>query len=600
MLITNFNSLKQLQLKGLLINNRDKTIAFSLLAHCQKQLKSFGLLLTLSCFSISALAQSYYLHPTLGDDSNKGTSAEKPWKSLKQARQQKLVAGDKLLLASGQIFKGTLVYKKLQGKKDHPIVISTYASDEKSKKQRAIIDAAGELNGIHIQDSNFVNISNLTIQANAGGIPDYDKKKLKQAWDKAKNKAPMRIGVLIEAKSKNTYQGIHLNNLFVKDVFYNPPGTSRSKAEVKSANGTQAYGWGIRFISQGKARMGNLSVTNSRVMNVSHTGIKFTGKTEQVYVKNNIVYKTGGPGMQVSGMKNALFSHNKVDSSGCNDDSRKWGRGSGMWTWGSSNIVIEHNQFTNANGPGDSAGIHIDYNCSDITVQYNLSAYNAGGFCEILGNNYHNTYRYNISINDGYRVKGENNAFQEGKLFWLSGFQGKKKPRKGPFNSYFYNNTMYVNDEIVAKMAIDRMSKGALITNNIFHIIGDSKEVMGDQYKPAKKGENRLKNIVFKNNLFLKADNWPKSIKVQDSAPLFGDAKFVNAGGTKLSDYMPTNAALIQNKGIDIEKIPNDKKGLRVGLKVSHDILGNEIIGKPDMGAIEMPIKKSFTAQDIN
>ncbi|WP_440875943.1 right-handed parallel beta-helix repeat-containing protein [Thalassotalea sp. PLHSN55] len=549
-----------------------------------------SLALALALTSSAVFSADYYVHPTLGSDDNDGLSMNKPWKSLAKAKKQKLVAGDNLLLAQGQTFLGSLNYKKLKGTKDKPITITSYAPDNASNTKRAHINAAGQLYGIHLLDSSFVNVKNLSISANAGGIPDWVKEEVKksQKWKGKKKFSPMRIGVYVESRGNETYSDIHLNNLLIKDVYYNKAGVSRSKKEVKSANGTQSYGWGIRFISRNKSQLANLSVTNSQITDVSHTGIKFTGKTQNVYVNKNIVFNVGGPGIQVSNMSNGLFSNNKVDSSGSNDDSRKWGRGSGMWTWSSSNILIEHNQFTNANGPGDSAGFHIDYNCDNIVVQYNLSANNAGGFCEILGNNYNNAYRYNISINDGYRVKGENNAFQEGKLFWLSGYQGDKKPRKGPFNSYFYNNTMYVSSEIVAKVAIDRMTKGALITNNIFHIMGDSKEVLGDQYNPAKKGKSKVKNMVFENNLFLKESNWPATIKVQDSAPLFGNADFVNPGGVKLADYTPQNKALVEDKGVEIKTLPKDKVGLNVGLKVTHDILGNKIIGKPDMGAIEI------------
>ena len=134
--------------------------------------------------------------------------------------------------------------------------------------------------------------------------------------------------------------------------------------------------------------------------------------------------------MQMSGVKSGLVKGNYINGSGSNNDSRKWGRGSGLWTWGTTNEVIENNSFLNANGPGDSAGCHIDFNCSDVVVQYNLSVNNAGGFCEILGNNYNCAYRYNISVNDGYRVKGQNGAFQEGKIYWLSGYVGNKQQPK--------------------------------------------------------------------------------------------------------------------------------------------------------------------------
>jgi hypothetical protein len=219
-------------------------------------------------------------------------------------------------------------------------------------------------------------------------------------------------------------------------------------------------------------------------------------------------------------------------------------------------------------------------------MQYNLSVNNAGGFCEILGNNYNCAYRYNVSINDGWRVKKVDGAFQEGKIFWLSGYCSNGP--KGPFNSYFYNNTIYVKKEIVAKVAVARTSAGICVTNNIFVIEGNSSEVQGDQYVPDKKGKVAVKDVFFENNLYLNENNWPTSILIKDNSPVYGNPGFVNAGGLKLTDYIPTNIDLIKDKGIEIPKIPGDSIGLVLGLKVERDILGNKITGKPDMGAIEI------------
>ena len=290
----------------------------------------------------------------------------------------------------------------------------------------------------------------------------------------------MRCGVLVKTSKEGNYEHIYLKNLDIKDIFYENKNFTRSLKETKSANGTQNYGWGIRFINNTKnTLLSDVKIESCTVTNVSHTGIKLTSRIKKYgiidfIISDTKVTETGGPGIQMSGVKNGHIFNNIVDKSGSTDDSRKWGRGSGLWTWGSSNILIEKNRFTNANGPGDSAGAHIDFNCKNIVLQYNFSANNAGGFCEILGNNYNCAYRYNISVNDGFRVKGENNAFQEGKIFWLSGYIGKGK-RKGPFNSYFYNNTIYVKESIQVKMALAKEAKGILIANNIFHIEGNSK-----------------------------------------------------------------------------------------------------------------------------
>ena len=292
--------------------------------------------------------------------------------------------------------------------------------------------------------------------------------------------------------------------------------------------------------------------------------------------------------MQMSGVVRGHVARNYVSRSGSPDDSRKWGRGSGLWTWGSADILIEKNQFLHANGPGDSAGCHIDFNCENIVVQYNYSAHNAGGFCEILGNNYNCAYRYNISFNDGHRVKGKNGAFQEGKTFWLSGFAGKKKKRTGPFNSYFYNNTIIVGKDIVSKMAIDRAAKGILIMNNIFYIQGKSQLVLGDQYRPATEGASAIEEVVFKNNLYLQPDNWPKDIMIQDEEPIIGDVGFSWSEELDFYAYLPKHSAMVKDKGLEISRIPLDKIGLTIGLKVQYDFLGRKIVGKPDLGAIEV------------
>ena len=537
------------------------------------------LLFNISC----SYAETYYVDSLKGKDTNNGLQPSTAIKTLRKASQLKLNAGDKLLLSNEHEFNGSLAFKNIFGEKNNPIVISSYPNKSKAK-----INAAGYLYGIHIQNSSFVNISDIAIKANAGGVPSWVNKQLANKHNKSNT--PMRIGIFIESQQQGDFQEIHINNIAISDVFYPAANVSRSTTETRSANGTMSYGWGIRFIARKHTTLSNISVSNSSINNVGHTGIKFTGHNKGITgakLFNNQVSHTGGPGMQMSGVVKGHVSKNVVNYSGSRDDKRKWGRGSGMWTWGSSNILVEHNQFLNASGPGDSAGFHIDFNCDNVVVQYNLSMNNAGGFAEILGNNYNNAYRYNISINDGYRVKSKNNAFQEGKTFWLSGYQGDKA-RKGPFNSYFYNNTIYVESDIIAKIAVAKTTKGALIANNIFYIKGESQLVKGDQYKPEKSGESHIENIIFTNNLFLKAENWPSDVLIQDKLPIIGDAQFVNAGGKSITDYRPTNTPLIKNKGIIIKPIPYDDIGLDIGLTVYKDILGNKITGKPDMGAIEI------------
>ncbi len=538
------------------------------------------LVVLLMILCLKSTAETYYVNVNTGNDNMSGTVPKTAFRSLAKLSSLKLLSGDSIMLASGSIFRGMLELNNVHGNLLKPIVIASYQSDNVGKDQKSEIDANGYMNGILLENCSFIEIENIKITAN-GGLSQSDEKLKKQ----------MRCGVLVKVSKSGNYNHIKLNGLQIEDVFFEDKGFRRGAKEVKTANGSQNYGWGIRFINNAEeAILEDIIIENCVVKSVSHTGIKLTGSKygiRNIQIINNKVIETGGPGIQMSGVEYALVRNNHVNKSGSNNDSRKWGRGSGLWTWGSNHVLIEKNYFLNANGPGDSAGAHIDYNCKNIVLQYNFSANNAGGFCEILGNNYNCSYRYNISVNDGYRVKGENGAFQEGKIFWLSGYNGKRK-RKGPFNSYFYNNTIYVKKGIQAKIAIDKAASGVLIANNIFCFEGKTSAVLGDQYNPEKEGIAQMKNVVFSNNLYLNKRNWPKQIPIKDDKAIYGRPNFARAGGDQMIDYLPANAKRIKNMGIEIDKIKGDTIGLTLGLKVNHDILGNEIIGAPDLGAIEL------------
>jgi hypothetical protein len=70
----------------------------------------------------------------------------------------------------------------------------------------------------------------------------------------------------------------------------------------------------------------------------------------------------------------------------------------------------------------------------------------------------------------------------------LSGYVWKNNPRTRTFKTYIYNNTIYTKATIVSKIAVDEVSNGVLVVNNIFHVEGDSQLVLGDQYQPDERG----------------------------------------------------------------------------------------------------------------
>ena len=518
----------------------------------------------------------FFVDSINGNDNNSGSKNE-PFYSLEKINDTKLTDGSSIFLANGSMFKGSI---NLINNKD--ITITNYIGRSESN-DKPIIDANGLLSGILIENSSGINISNIHITGNGGNESANPHKLIK---------TDLRAGVLYIVSDNLIHKNLTIDNVDLKNIFFQDEGFERNPKEVKTPNGTQSYGWGIRILNlSDKGNLEDIVIKNSLIENISHSGIRVKGKLDNkfknVKVFNNKLIKTGGPGMVFNSTYNLHAYGNDINFSGSPDDSRKWGRGSGLWTWGSSLGLIEKNKFQNANGPADSAGCHIDFNCTDIVVQYNLSRNNAGGFVEILGNNYNCSYRYNVSINDGHRVKGEGNNFQEGKSFWLSGFAGNGKNRIGPFNSYIYNNTVFANKDIVSKIAVDKGSKGVFVANNIFYFEGKTAMVLGDQYKPDPGGNGTIENVFFENNLFLE-NNWPKEVLIQPTNSIIGDPLFQNLGGKNIVDYYPNNIDLIKDKGVRIKNIINDSIGIRIGLEIEKDILGNKIVNLPDMGAIEI------------
>ena len=457
------------------------------------------------------IGNSYYFNSIYGDNSNLGTK-EKPFKSLDYLEKIELYDGDKILLSNGSTFLNTIELVNKNG-----IEISNYQADSIDKLP--IINSKGKIASVFIENSSNININNIELTANGGGGNKFLHKKLK---------SDLRAGILYLVTDKNVHNNLEISNVLIKDIFYENQGFIRDKKEVKTPNGTQSYGWGIRILNLSKeGNLKNIIIKHSDFENISHTAIRFIGnresKFENIKIVNNNVLKTGGPGMVFNSTKNLYAFRNSINYSGSDDDSRKWGRGSGLWTWGSSNAIIKKNIFQNANGPADSAGCHIDFNCDNIIVENNVSYNNAGGFIEILGNNFNCTYRHNVSINDGHRVKGENGAFQEGKTFWLSGYVGKGRERSGPFNSYIYGNMVYVGKEITPKIAVDKKAKGVFVSNNIFYFENDPVMVLGDQYRPDNGGNTQIEDVIFVNNIF-KRNHWPKEVLIQPNKNIYDNS----------------------------------------------------------------------------
>lgn len=527
------------------------------------------------CVKTEQTGRTWYINSISGDDSENGLTPETAWKSLKMANQLDFRPGDKLFLARGSTFAGNLVLQGA-GSREEPVIVGAYESGN-GNDALPVIDAKGYVAAIQIENGGNFEISDLELTSD-GGTPVEEMAQTR------------RYGVWLTAGNPGIHENFTFRNLRIHHIF----ATENVKGDGQNPTSNMGYGFFIAMNSL-DARLRNIHIENCSIEMTGHTGIRIfgygdeTGSTyiDSVTIINNRLTHIGGPGMVPGRCENVLVRGNVVDHSGSSADPRMHARGSGIWPWTCNNVLIEKNKFMHARGKADSCGAHIDYNCNNVVVQYNLSLDNAGGFVEILGNDRNCSYRYNISINDGFRIKGQDGAHQEGKVLWTSGYVGKA-PKTGPFNSYVYNNTVYVKEDIRTCFSFTRTTDGILIANNIFYIMGETADVSDDQDTKVADQSMTISNVVFTNNLWQKTGILPESLSIKDMAPVIGDPQFKIAGGLDPENYIPQNIQLVKDKGITIEKIPGDDIGLTIGLEVKNDYFGNPVTGKPDMGAVEI------------
>ncbi|NRB65192.1 MAG: right-handed parallel beta-helix repeat-containing protein, partial [Saprospiraceae bacterium] len=398
---------------------------------------------------------------------------------------------------------------------------------------------------------------------------------------------------------------LHFNNLYIHDLFAPVPGASDGKKE------TMYEGVALQFASPnvGTAHYRDIRIENCRVENIGTHAVvihKWPRENElaqatfhdSITIVDNHFEKLGGDGIVTAGCKNVYIARNTIKEPGCFDDPRMKGRGDGLWTWYTIDAIAEYNYLSGARGRLDCTGMHVDIGSRNNIFQYNLSYDNEGGFCEIIGDSHNNVYRYNVSINDGRRTSGVNEFGRQkgpGVVILLSGYMADRlgeNVKKGPFYSYFYNNTIYTDPSIAANFSVNHSAKGALIANNLFIIEGSAHDI--SWRRPTDIGDHE--NIIFTNNRTITgyATIPHDTLQMPHAWDVFLDniaidPQCVNPGGADALDYLPANYSVIKDQGIALFRLPNDPYGVLGGfVPVKGDYRGRTINGLPDIGAFEM------------
>lgn len=370
-----------------------------------------------------ALSRAYFISPG-GNDRNSGT-LHAAFKTIERINKLELHPGDSILFEGDHQYAGSLNIRLYNsGDQLHPLLISSYG------KGIATLNSGNET-GIFIYKSQWMKIINLKITGSG-------------------------------RKKGNLYSGLALQNsrhIYVDKITVS--GFQKSGLLIKSCE--------------------DISITNIFAFENGAAGISVEGtygiknSNHQIYigkcrVENNPGDPTNftnqsGNGIVVANCTNVLIEYCTATNNGW-DMPRKGNGPVGIWAYEADSVVIQHClSFRNKTSAGaaDGGGFDLDGGVTHSTIQYCLSYENQGaGYCifqYLYASPWHdNTFRYNISVNDGTISDAA-----AGLYIWNSSRDSNQF-----YNSFIYNNTIY--NSKVSAISFSELSerKAFAFFNNIF------------------------------------------------------------------------------------------------------------------------------------
>ena len=448
-----------------------------------KQIKYQVFVLLLS-FSLCAQNQ-YYLSSSTGNDNNNGSQTQ-PWKTLSKLSNTKLGPGDIVYFKKDDTFRGHYVVNG-SGTEGNPITFTTYGSGNQPILSGSDHDDGGGdyREAILVTNHDNMVFDDLEIQnhrtISRTGVGDL-----------------VSFGIRIEVSDSN----VNLNNFFFRNMTFknvyglywvDPSNQSEFNAFEVS---------GLTFMSSWGGIINDVVVEDSYFTDLQRIGVhikntsgKNSDKRNTNFVfRNNEFFQIGGTCVLPIRTENCLIENNIFNQPGAKTNDKMIGRGSAVWNWYSINTIVQYNQAINAKGILDSHGIHVDHSNVDTFIQYNYMQDCEGGFVEILGGNQRAVYRFNISVNDGWRVNP--NWANSDHTIWLNDKIGGQSGHPS-YDSYIYNNTVVINKSgnDAFDTAIDINGQNTRIFNNIFYAVNGSG--IGNQ-----QGNYSDPNLMMTNNLF--------------------------------------------------------------------------------------------------
>ena len=428
--------------------------------------------------------RQYYLSSSTGNDSSNGSQAQ-PWKTLEKISNTTLGPGDTVYFKKGDTFRGHFVVDG-SGTEENPITFTSYGSGNQPVISGSDHDDGGGdyREAILVENEDNMVFEDLEIQnhrtTSRSDVGDL-----------------VSFGIQVISSSVGTKNNFTFRDMAFKNVYgllFVDPADQNAFNEFEVSGLTFKSSWG--------GVINNILIEDSYFTDLQRIGVHIkntSGKTSDkrntnIVVRHNEFYQIGGTCVLPIRTENCLIENNIFNQPGAKTNDKMIGRGSAVWNWYSINTIVQYNQAINAKGILDSHGIHVDHSNVDTFIQYNYMQDCEGGFVEILGGNQRAVYRYNISVNDGWRVNP--NWANSDHTIWLNDKIGGESGHPS-YNSYIYNNTVIINKSgnDAFDTAIDINGQNTRIFNNIFYAVNGSG--IGNQ-----QGNYNDPNLMMNNNLF--------------------------------------------------------------------------------------------------
>ncbi len=471
-------------------------------------IKEITTILLVFCLGYLSAQNSYYFSSSAGNDANVGSETN-PFQTISKLNSLALVPGDKILFKRGDAFTGQIIASQ-SGTEGAPIVYDSYGTGD-----LPILSASDGPNGmpdplstIRIIGKQYLEFHNLQIENGRFDTTGTDDDKSYGIYIQSFKSLP-GSGDFEDAVLFNYFR---FSNLMVKNVY---------SVDSSGTAFNNIYTTGIYFLD---AFVNDVIIEDCYFTDIERCGIWLRKYVSDAIIRNNKFIDLGGSGTIISASKRVLYENNLMRFTGSDSDPRMTGRGSGMWVFGSDDVVAQYNISQHARGGGDSSGMHVDYGNTNILYQYNYSEDSAGGFCETLGTNDNIIWRYNISVNDGTVDRSGKNI-----LLWVSDYAFN--PQKST-NVYIYNNTIYQGTDyknIVSDSEISLKAASLNFINNIIYLEPSAK--LGEKaYLFNVDAPNFAKNIMYGGTI-------NPNFKNLDATKIIQSPLFLSPGRRHFSGY---------------------------------------------------------------